>query len=285
MSRDINKRFVETFKKNNDLAITFARTEDEDTEIDKVRERIPYAFPWNRRLKEASRVEWSCTDSAEAFDSNLKNQKHLLEKYGWIDTEIFYDLNSYGYRDDEFVESPNSYVAIGECFTYGTGLPAEMTWAKLLEQKLGAKVWNLGLCTTGLDTSFRTLYNWLPIIQPKAVLLLENSTLARETWYIDENNEEWNTCIGFWSELEWQQEICQSKTERYLNRRKNLLAIKELCDMHKVGFKCVSARERNEIGYRDWEENKEIKYALARDLMHPGLYFHEAMVERWTEEI
>ena len=57
MSRDINKRFVETFKKNNDLAITFARTEDEDTEIDKVRERIPYAFPWNRRLKEASRVE------------------------------------------------------------------------------------------------------------------------------------------------------------------------------------------------------------------------------------
>ena len=115
--------------------------------------------------------------------------------------------------------------------------------------------------------------------------MLENSTLARETWYIDENNEEWNTCIGFWSDLEWQQEVCLSKTERYLNRRKNLMAIRELCRMEGVEFKLITAKERNEIGFRDWEANKDTKYALARDLMHPGLYFHQSMVHRWKEEL
>ena len=271
--------------KLNELALELAKAEDENSEIEKVEGRIPYAFPWNRRLKEPTRVEWSSTDSADAFDSNLKNHRDKLEKYGWLDTEIYYDLNSYGYRCDEFYEDKDSYVGIGECFTYGTGLPADMSWTSLLEKNIQKKVWNLGLCTTGLDTSFRTLLTWLPVIKPKAVLMLENSTLARETWYIDENNEEWNTCIGFWSDLEWQQEICQSKTERYLNRRKNLLAIKELCDMNQVEFKLVTAFERNEIGYKDWEENKDTKYALARDLMHPGLYFHEAMVERWKKEL
>ena len=119
-----------------------------------------------------------------------------------------------------------------------------MSWTNLLEKDIGEKVWNLGLCTTGLDTAFRTLLTWLPVIKPKAVLMLENSTLARETWYIDENNEEWNTCIGFWSDLEWQQEVCLSKTERYLNRRKNLMAIRELCRMEGVEFKLITAKER-----------------------------------------
>ena len=67
--------------KLNELALELAKAEDENSEIEKVEERIPYAFPWNRRLKEATRVEWSSTDSADAFDSNLKNHKDKLEKY------------------------------------------------------------------------------------------------------------------------------------------------------------------------------------------------------------
>ena len=55
--------------------------------------------------------------------------------------------------------------------------------------------------------------------------------------------------------------------------------------MNQVEFKLVTAFERNEIGYRDWEENKDTKHALARDLMHPGLFFHQAMVERWKKEL
>ena len=76
------------------LAVALAKAEDENSDIEKVKERIPYAFPWNRRLKEATVVEWSSTDSSDAFDSNLKNHRDKLEKYGWLDTEIFYNLNS-----------------------------------------------------------------------------------------------------------------------------------------------------------------------------------------------
>tara|TARA_B100000287_G_C19953700_1_gene511494 strand:- start:329 stop:496 length:168 start_codon:yes stop_codon:yes gene_type:complete len=55
--------------------------------------------------------------------------------------------------------------------------------------------------------------------------------------------------------------------------------------MEGVEFKLITAKERNEIGFRDWEANKDTKYALARDLMHPGLYFHQSMVHRWKEEL
>ena len=265
--------------------IFYGKTEDEDKQVELVKERIPYAFGWNRKLNEPSRQKFSSTDSEEAWESNLQNQKDLLEKYGWLEKDVYYDLNSHGYRDDEFTGSPDSIVAIGECFTYATGLPIEMSWPYLLQEELGTKVWNLALCTTGLDTSFRTLYNWLPVIKPKMVLLLENSQLGREVWYIDKDREEWNTQIGFWSDLDWQKELVESKTERFISRQKNLLAIEQLCQINGIDLKIISARERNEIGLSNWEDNKEEKYALSRDLMHPGLPFHKAMVERWKKEL
>ena len=97
--------------------IYFGKTEDEDKHIELVKGRIPYAFGWNRKLNEPVRHEWSSTDSQEEWEYNLKNQKDLLEKYGWMDTPVYYDFNSHGYRTDEFRESTDSIVAIGECFT------------------------------------------------------------------------------------------------------------------------------------------------------------------------
>ena len=203
--------------------IFFGKTEDEDKHVESVNGRIPYAFGWNRKLNEPSRQKFSSTDSEDAWESNLKNQKDLLEKYGWLDTEVYYDLNSHGYRDEEFKESPNSIVAAGECFTYATGLPIEMSWPYLLGKELDTKIWNLALCTTGLDVTFRSLLSWLPVIKPKMVLLLENSQLGREVWYIDEEKDEWNTQIGFWSDYDWQKELVESKTERFISRQKNQL--------------------------------------------------------------
>ena len=265
--------------------IFFGKTEDEDKHVESVNGRIPYAFGWNRKLNEPSRQKFSSTDSEDAWESNLKNHKDLLEKYGWLDTEVYYDLNSHGYRDEEFKESPNSIVAAGECFTYATGLPIEMSWPYLLGKELDTKIWNLALCTTGLDVTFRSLLSWLPVIKPKMVLLLENSQLGREVWYIDEEKDEWNTQIGFWSDYDWQKELVESKTERFISRQKNLLAIKQLCQIHDIELKIVSARERNEIGLSNWNEHKEERYALSRDLMHPGLAFHEAIAERWKKEL
>ena len=57
------------------------------------------------------------------------------------------------------------------------------------------------------------------------------------------------------------------------------------CLIQNFRAQLITAKERNEIGFRDWEANKDTKYALARDLMHPGLYFHQSMVHRWKEEL
>jgi hypothetical protein len=268
--------------------VLHGRTDDFSLEdaSDSVKKRIAYAFGWNRELDEPSRQKWSSTDNEEAWKGNVKFKRDVLEKEGWFDTEVYYDLNSHGYRDDEFVSSPASIIAMGECFTYGTGIPREMTWPYLLGEELNEKVWNLGLCMTGLDTCFRTLYNWLPVIKPKMVLLLENSSLGREVWSVDESGkEEWNDAIGFWSSVEWQKELVNSSTERFISRQKNLLAVSQLCSINNVELKIISASERNAVGLADYAKNKHKKYALSRDLIHPGLPFHEAMVELWKKEL
>ena len=122
-----------------------------------------------------------------------------------------------------FMKTRILMLGIGECFTYGTGLPADMSWTILLEKDIQKKVWNLGLCTTGLDTAFRTLLTWLPVIKPKAVLMLENSTLQERLGTLMKTMR--NGILALDSGQIWNgnREICQSKTERYLNRRKNLM--------------------------------------------------------------
>ena len=123
--------------------------------------------------------------------------------------------------------------------------------ASMLELEGLGKVWNLALPESGLDTTFRSLYSWLPVIQPKAVLLLENSQLAREV-YTDEVSDK----IGHWSPAGWKRDLVGDKVERFLSRQKNLMAISELCQENKTELKIISAAERHEIGMNVGREMK-----------------------------
>lgn len=257
----------------------FSSTEDTQETISRVEEKIKYHNPRAFEEKSSTTLKWVSTDSEEEYQKNISKRKSELEKYGWVDQEIDYNLNQYGFRDEEFYESPDSIVATGECFTFGTGLLQSQLWPTMLSEKLAVKVWNLGLPTAPLDVMFRALYAWLPVIKPRMVLLLENSQLGREI-FTEENAEP----IGFWSPEQWKQDLAADKVERYISRQKNLMAISELCQQHQVELKTISAVERHEIGMKAWKENENEKYAASRDLMHPGLHFQQELTNRWLEE-
>ena len=93
------------------------------------------------------------------------------------------------------------------------------------------------------------------MIQPKAVLLLENSQLAREV-YTDEVSDK----IGHWSPAGWKRDLVGDKVERYLSRQKNLMAISELCQENKTELKIISAAERHEIGMNVVQGNENEKF-------------------------
>lgn len=258
----------------------FKSTEDDQDTISRVEDKIKYHNPQAYSRKSPITLNWVSTDSEEEYQKNLEKRRDELEKYGWLGQTINYDLNSYGFRDEEFYESPNSVVATGECFTFGTGLHETQIWPSMLELQLQTKVWNLGLPTAPMDVTFRALYSWLPIIKPKMVLLLENSQLGREV-FTNENAEP----IGFWSPESWKQELAADKVERYISRQKNLMAISELCHQHKIELRTISAVDRHQIGMDAWKQNEDEKFAASRDLMHPGLHFQQDLTTRWLEEI
>lgn len=258
----------------------YGKTEDDQETLDRVEEKIKFATQSDFDRRTPITYNFWSTDSSDEFEKNKSKRPEELEKYGWLGTPITYHLNEYGYREDSFHYSPESYIAIGECFTVGTGLPETMIWPSMLELEGLGKVWNLALPESGLDTTFRSLYSWLPVIQPKAVLLLENSQLAREV-YTDEVSDK----IGHWSPAGWKRDLVGDKVERFLSRQKNLMAISELCQENKTELKIISAAERHEIGMNAWQGNENEKFAASRDLMHPGLHFQQAITQRWLEEI
>jgi hypothetical protein len=258
----------------------FGETEDDQETLDRVEEKIKYATQSDFDRQTPITQDFWSTDSPEEFEKNKEKRPEELEKYGWLERGISYDLNEYGYREDSFHYSPASYIAIGECFTAGTGLPETMIWPSMLELEGLGKVWNLALPEAALDVTFRTLYSWLPVIQPKAVLLLENSQLGREV-FVNEVSDK----VGAWSPEEWKRDIVKDKVERFISRQKNMMAISELCQENKTELKIISATERHQIGMKAWQENENEMFAASRDLMHPGLHFQQAIAQRWLEEL
>ena len=219
----------------------------------------------------AGLFNWWSSDSEETWNTNVSKRKSDLEKNGWLDYTIEYNINSHGFRDVEFYEDTESYVCVGECFTFGPGLPKTMTWPNILQEKIGRKVFNLSISETGLDQAFRVLYYWLPIIKPKKVLMLESGHLMRE--FIIEDKSE----IVFTHSPQILQDIANNKYERFLLRQKNILAIQQLCDMHEIPLVIITSEERDMLGKNMFENGNadNEKYFVARDLIHPGYKFHK----------
>jgi hypothetical protein len=255
-------------------------SEDEPEVVAAVHDRIKYS-EIHDDVPYPCVLNWISTDSEEQYEKNQRKSQDKLDLYGWDDTSVTYDLNSHGFRDKEFdCPDENSIITIGECFTFGTGLPREMTWPSLLEAEINTKIFNLSRPISGLDQAFRILYYWLPVLKSKTVLLFESSGLAREIFLGNES-----CSIGHWSLEDWRIDLVANRNERYISRQKNMLAIKAWCDMHDVTLHVVDTAARNRIGNSTYDKYKHEPKCVGRDLMHPGKHFHEAVMQEFKQII
>ena len=76
---------------------------------------------------------------------NEKTKKFVYPKF---------KFNSAGYRSDEFVlnDTPEGIITLGCSDTFGTGQHLEGIWAKMLSNKIGGKLYNLGSPGAGVKT-------------------------------------------------------------------------------------------------------------------------------------
>lgn len=258
------------------------RAEDSPELISTMMEEFKFGFPlesmresMNPDTKLNNRKFWYSTDSQENWEKNQQRQEEI-ESSGWLDYEITYDFNSYGFRNKEFVPEEDAIIILGDSLSFGTGLPREMTWPDMIEKRTGRTVFNLSLPMHSLDSSFRILYTWLATLKSKTVLMLENSPIVREIYL--EN-------VGSWSGEEWKTNLPVDPSERILSRAKNLIAIQAWCDMHGVELIVIDCKTRHDMGTKAYEDNVGTKYNIARDLMHPGINFHKVHTELFLEKL
>lgn len=118
---------------------------------------------------------WSGYDSEELWQKHISDSvtNYRLKRHGWLPfVEIEYRYNAHGFRDEEFDTRPCG-IALGCSFTEGVGVREQDSWPRKLEVLMGYKVWNLGIGGVGIDTCFRAMQFWAPLLRPRFIAMLD----------------------------------------------------------------------------------------------------------------
>lgn len=209
---------------------------------------------------------WLPQDSEERYEHHLKTKYHELESQGWIGRTIEYKFNSEGFRADEFIDNQPSIITLGCSLTVGIGLPLEETWAYQVAQALNLHMYNLGIGGRSSDVAFRLALHYVPKLKPQVVVFVPPDPgrfeviVPRDNHTICENYGPWTPNVSHTESVDFYKKWILSDDNSYLNRAKNIMAIKHLCHTHNI--KCVTASRHHLIS------NPGNNYA--RDLSHPG---------------
>lgn len=121
--------------------------------------------------------------------TNLHNKEQIMSMFGlyamrmgdvndddtWasdVDSMHKYRQNSYGYRDEEYADTPD-LIAAGCSQTFGQGIHEEGRWSTILGNKLGMKTATLAVPGWGTQTAISAVMHHIKRYgKPKAVVLL-----------------------------------------------------------------------------------------------------------------
>lgn len=223
---------------------------------------------------------WLPMDTKELFEKN-KNDPLMLEN-GWNEHSIVYRTNNFGFRSniDYSCYSPNKpdniNVFLGCSLTEGIGLNLEDTWAYKINQQLNGTFYNLGQGGGGLETQYRLLKAWAPVIQPKKVFSLGSFEPRRELFaHQSEIRTMFTPHVNSTSEVF--AKFFSSENESLISSTRTVDAMITVCRQVKAEFYMptsslleffVKHKHRN-----DW----------GRDLRHPGKKFHDSVVDSFNQ--
>lgn len=120
-------------------------------------------------------------ETKEEFEWRKKDPKQLeqLKKHGWLDQEVWYHLDKNGFRTDNTVKDYNDYkggknvIWTGCSNSFGIGVNVEQTYSYMLHKRLhsDSNYVNLSVSGKGIETFYRFLMYWIPILRPTHVYM------------------------------------------------------------------------------------------------------------------
>jgi hypothetical protein len=217
---------------------------------------------------------WCVPDTEELFHQHMadKEKSSILKSLDWSKDSIIYKFNNHGFRSNDdwdlFSSEPGN-MFLGCSFTLGIGLNIEDTWSYKVSSQLGGKFYNLAQSGTGIETQYRMLKAWGPLLKPRRIFTIGSFEPRREFF----THRIRPTVIGWWSQGHCAQHIM------------SVISPKEEIDI--TIFRCLDAMISiaTRINAELWCARPDdvmladisADAASARDLMHKGPLWHSTL--------
>lgn len=237
--------------------------------------------PWHSGVYYAGQtLEWLPTDTKEHFEKSIKDpvRREYLQAQGWLESgAIAYQINSEGFRCDEFEPGVPCMVALGCSYTVGIGLPLMNIWPTLVGKALGLKVYNLGWGGSSADTCYRLARYWVPVLTPQVVCMLTPPRARVELCTIEGTHLPVDVFMPMSRSMLFTESDVYLKhwfgndDNHWFNQEKNTLAIKSIAESNNAKFASMTVDNEEScsgdiVGY-------------ARDYMHTGPVGHLQMAK------
>ena len=219
---------------------------------------------------------WHSTDTEELYNKNLKDKKQYqtLFENGWVDADITYKFNEYGFRAESFNSKAPDGLVVGCSYTAGEGLPLDNIYTTYVSRKMGINLYNLGVCGASNGLMFRLVRYWLPILKPKFVIV--QTTHAHRFELINQDNHSGiispaNQTIthGDLFKNWWYNDL-----NSLVDKDRNTLAIRYVCHELDIPLFLI-----------DVEDFRNPAQGLARDLLHSGPRSHQTVAQNLIEKL
>jgi len=185
-----------------------------------------------------------------ATDTKKLAQKNKITK------KISYDFNTYGFRNEEFLNNYNA-LALGCSVTLGEGLDISNTWPQILSEKLNMSIANLGVSGASCETCYRLAEYWIPMLKPKIIFWLIPSKHRIEIYESSHSKPKTVMPNIYHGYQKYYKQWIAGDVNADLKTNQSIRAIECLCLKNNINLYTIN---REDIEYLD----------LARDLMHPG---------------
>lgn len=226
-------------------------------------------------------MQWCPMDDEALYKKHMSVNKtaEKIRACGWTDSNIEYRFNNSGFRtDDDFdtISPKPGNIFLGCSVTVGIGINVEDTWGYKVNKQLGGVFYNISNGGGGLETFYRLLKYWAPIIRPKKIFTLGAFSVRREFF-----KEECPIMLGAWvrgDDLKFLKNYMTSNYEVSINELRTWDAIRMIASDVGAEIYAPSIKAVQEAQYFS-------KDSWARDLTHQGKEFHNYIASSAFEKI
>lgn len=224
-------------------------------------------------------LDWLVSDSEVNYTTNLKNNREQLNQFGWLNTDNFftYKFNDDGFRSNSLYTDQKSIMFLGCSYTVGIGISAQDRWSTIVAKNLNLYEMNLGIGGSSTDTAFRLAWYWIPKLTPNVVVCLPPGGQRYEFFNKEDRIDISSAHLDYVQKnhkaiADGYKEFVLSRQNIFFKQLKNLMAIDQLCSIHKSKFVIA-----NMLNFTDID--------LARDLLHPGIKSNQDFASSFLSEM